>query len=48
MTSVVTGYQVGDPDMIDRRAVVNGVEHLRLADGDYAGRWVGYPTIVRS
>ncbi|MBF9131705.1 hypothetical protein I0C86_22470 [Plantactinospora sp. S1510] len=47
MTSEVTNYQVGDPVNLNRRAVLNGVEHLRFADGDHAGKWVGYPTITR-
>ncbi len=36
MTSVAANYRVGDPVNVDRRAVLNGVEHLRLADGNYA------------
>ncbi|MFD2765942.1 D-glucuronyl C5-epimerase family protein [Micromonospora eburnea] len=41
MTSVVAGHGAGERVSYDRRAVVNGVEHLRLASGPYAGRWVG-------
>jgi hypothetical protein len=41
MTSVTTDYHVGDTVAIDRRAYLNGVQHLRLPDGPRAGRWLG-------
>jgi D-glucuronyl C5-epimerase C-terminus len=47
MTSVVTTYQIGDPITIDIRAVLNGVQHVRLADGPYAGRWLGLAAVAR-
>jgi hypothetical protein len=46
-TSVVTTYQVGDPVTIDIRAVLNGVQHVRLAEGPYAGRWLGLAALTR-
>ena len=48
MTSVVTNLEVGDQVNLDRWAVLNGVLHARLADGAYAGRWVGYTTVNRT
>lgn len=47
MTSVLTNYKIGDAVALDARAVLNGVEHLRLAAGDYAQRWVVLSTITR-
>jgi hypothetical protein len=47
MTSVITTYQIGDPVTIDIRAVLNGVQHVRLAEGPYAGRWLGLTTVTR-
>ncbi|MEU4569606.1 D-glucuronyl C5-epimerase family protein [Micromonospora sp. NPDC023956] len=46
MASAPTGLVAGDQAAFDMRAVLNGVEHLRLASGDHAGRWVGYSTIT--
>ena len=37
----------GDPITVDVRAVINGVEHFRLADGPHAGKWVGYSKVRR-
>ncbi|MFD0970258.1 D-glucuronyl C5-epimerase family protein [Plantactinospora endophytica] len=47
MTSVVTDFEVGDAVNLDRRAALNGVAHLRFADGDHAERWAGYTAINR-
>lgn len=41
MGRVTTDLARGSVVAIDSRATLNGVEHLRLADGDYAGRWIG-------
>ncbi|WP_198533135.1 D-glucuronyl C5-epimerase family protein [Carbonactinospora thermoautotrophica] len=46
MKAVTTTYKVGDMVTVDRRAYLNGVQHLRLASGDYAGRWVGAAAIL--
>ncbi|MFC6015584.1 D-glucuronyl C5-epimerase family protein [Plantactinospora solaniradicis] len=48
MTSVVTNYRVGDRVSLDRRAVLNGTEHLRLANGPHVGRWVRYSAMNRT
>ncbi|MEU5725648.1 D-glucuronyl C5-epimerase family protein [Micromonospora sp. NPDC047738] len=48
MRSVVTDYQVGDRVNLDRQAVLNGVAHVRFADGRYPGWWAGYPAVNRS
>ncbi|MBE1486399.1 D-glucuronyl C5-epimerase family protein [Plantactinospora soyae] len=48
LTSVVTSYRVGDRVSLDRRAVLNGVDHLRLGAGPHTGRWVRYAAINRS
>ncbi|MBF9130657.1 hypothetical protein I0C86_17075 [Plantactinospora sp. S1510] len=48
MTSVLTNYRVGDRVTLDRRAVLNGVDHLRLANGPYTGRWVRYEAANRT
>jgi hypothetical protein len=47
LTSEVTEYVTGDPITVDVRAAINGVEHVRLADGPYAGKWVGYSKVRR-
>ena len=47
MGGVRTTYQVGDPVALDMRAVLNGVEHVRLVEGPYAGRWLGLGTVIR-
>lgn len=41
MSSVPTTYAVGDQVLVSTRAIVNGVQHCRLADGPYSGYWVG-------
>ncbi|WBB78236.1 D-glucuronyl C5-epimerase family protein [Micromonospora sp. WMMD882] len=41
MTSVTTDLRVGQSVTVDVRAVLNGVQHVRLASGDHTGRWVG-------
>jgi hypothetical protein len=43
---VATTYRAGDRVTVDRRAVVNGVEHARLADGPHAGRWIAYANLA--
>jgi hypothetical protein len=48
MTPVVTTFQVDDPVLLDRRAVLNGVQYLCLADGPYAGMWVDYTHVRRT
>ncbi|OKI60685.1 D-glucuronyl C5-epimerase family protein [Micromonospora sp. CB01531] len=45
MASVVTDHHAGEPVSYDMRAVLNGVEHLRLASGPYAGRWVAFSAL---
>ncbi|MFY1693489.1 D-glucuronyl C5-epimerase family protein [Plantactinospora sp. WMMB782] len=47
MTSTSTDYRPGDPVNLDRRAVLNGVAHVRLADGPHAGRWLPYTAVDR-
>lgn len=47
MTSVVTNLRAGDRITLDQRAVLNGVDHLRIASGAYAGKWVGYSAVHR-
>jgi hypothetical protein len=47
MTSVVTTYRAGAPVTVDIRAVLNGVHHVRLAEGPYAGRWLGLAAVKR-
>lgn len=46
MTRVTTTYRAGDPATVSVRGWINGVEHLRLGDGPYAGRWVGTSTLT--
>jgi hypothetical protein len=41
MAATTTDYVAGSAATIDRRAFLNGREHLRLGDGPYAGQWVG-------
>ena len=36
--AVTTGYSVGSRVSVDARAALNGVDHLRLADGPHKGR----------
>lgn len=45
MASAPTGDVAGGQVTYDMRAVLNGVEHLRLASGAGAGRWVGLGAI---
>ncbi len=40
VTSVRTAYKKGDEISVNARASLNGVEHLRLASGPQAQRWV--------
>ncbi|MFC4144976.1 D-glucuronyl C5-epimerase family protein [Micromonospora mangrovi] len=47
MSAVPTTYRVGDPVALDGRAVLNGVEHVRLVEGPYAGRWLGLGAVIR-
>lgn len=47
MGAVPTTYRVGDPVALDGRAVLNGVEHVRLVEGPYAGRWLGLGAVIR-
>ena len=46
MTAVTTTYQPGDSVTIDARAVLNAARHVRLADGPYAGRWLGVAAVT--
>lgn len=45
MTSVTTNLKAGETVSVDTRAVLNGVQHVRLATGDYAGRWIGLTSV---
>jgi hypothetical protein len=47
MSGVRTVYHIGDPVTVDARAVLNGVEHIRLAEGDYAGKWLAFGAVLR-
>ncbi|AVT31933.1 hypothetical protein C6361_23440 [Plantactinospora sp. BC1] len=47
MSSLVSDYRLNDPINLDRRTVVNGVAHVRLADGDHAGWFAGYTAVNR-
>lgn len=47
MKSVPTTYRVGDAVAIDGRSVLNGREHVRLVEGPYAGRWLGFGAVIR-
>jgi len=39
-TAVTTTYAAGAAVTVDARAVLNAVQHVRLAEGAYAGRWL--------
>ena len=47
LSSVVTTYPAGARVEVDARAVLNGVEYLKLASGPYVGRWMRYQDAIR-
>ena len=48
VTEEKTTYAVGAEVTIDSRAVLNGVQHVRLDEGDYAAKWLTATSVTFS
>jgi hypothetical protein len=46
--AVTTDYPAGSAVSVNARAAVNGVDHLRLAEGPHRGRWIASSSLVLS